>query len=149
MRIIIKLQPQFFSLSAKESLSKKSFIHMKSYHADDLVVFSVDISLKISQIHVFVFMFANYVCVQYQFNTRKATLVAPPPHLQVSQIFFLPFHLVNIRCQTQKFLLIIHSVSVHITPTSSCCGRYIIHYSQCCHYPEILYCVQGNIKAHQ
>lgn len=52
-------------------------------------------------------------------NTRKATLVAPPPVTPgCTDLFFsLPFHLVNLRSSTQEFFLIIHSVSVHITPS--------------------------------
>lgn len=50
-------------------------------------------------------------------NTRKDTLVAPCCISRFYCLFFPPFHLVNLRSCTQKFFLIIHSVSVHITPS--------------------------------
>lgn len=58
----------------------------------------------------------NYVLAEYQ----EGYISCPPCYisrLYWLSFFSLPFHLVNLRSCTQKFFLIIHSVSVHITPS--------------------------------
>lgn len=86
----------------------------------------------------------------HRLNTRKATLVAPLPHLQVELTsFFLPFHLVNLRSLRSEILfdnsfrLSAHHSQPHRAVGMSDTQLYIIHYSRCCHYPEMLYCVWG------